>query len=91
MRIPFYRLGKIAIDGYLIDNISQPEDRILSVKIVESSGKPEIDPLPWERVLNLLYEGYKSVENGREENMLSKRLVMEGILYNPGIIYLQKK
>ncbi|AWR96883.1 hypothetical protein DFR86_04470 [Acidianus sulfidivorans JP7] len=79
--MPFYVFNDIAVDGFFMDKISAPEDRIY---LITSTCKNEevqgITPIPIERILELLREGYSLLH--LEKLSIDKIDIIETI-YNP--------
>ncbi|ARM75458.1 hypothetical protein [Acidianus manzaensis] len=67
MNIPFYVYKDISIDGFFIDKISAPEDRIYLITTpCKNDEKNGLAPLPIQKVLELLKEGYSNLHLERK-------------------------
>ncbi len=92
IRIPFYGIDRnIWIDAYLIANVEFKYNRVLMIKEHADSIEPQIKPLPFNEVLNLMREGYNDLlalineVESRVETRRSIRIleVLALPIYNP--------
>lgn len=81
MRIPYYVFGNFGIDAFFLDKTSAAEDRIyLITPTCEEDERDGLPPLPFDRVVSLLKEGYSNLHI--ERSPLNYKDILEGV-YNP--------
>lgn len=91
IQIPFYKVSDLYLDAYFMDKLSKPYLRIFLVKAnLTHFTQGYLQPIPFDRLLSLLDEGYKDLGNinvNKEKMTFLENLVSS--IYNVG--YFMKR
>ena len=99
VRVPFYGIGgNVWVDAYLIANVEFKYNRVLMIKERVDDAEPQIKPLPFNEVVDLIREGYNDLltlideVGSRVETRRSIRIleVLTLPIYNPSL-YLARR
>ena len=99
VRIPFYGIGgNVWIDAYLIANVEFKYNRVLMIKDRADEVEPQVEPLPFNEVADLIREGYNDLlalinEVGSRVETRKNIRILEVLalpIYNPSL-YLARR